>query len=40
MKEHVPLQNEINKILLSTDLTEKVEKLETVRKDWEESSQW
>ena len=27
MKEHVPLQNEINKILLSTDLTEKVEKL-------------
>ena len=40
MREHVPLQNEINKILSSTDLTEKVEKLETLRNDWGESSQW
>lgn len=40
MKEHVPLQNEINKILSSTDLTTKLEKLEVVRKDYNETSQW
>jgi len=40
MAEHVPLTNEVNKILSSTDLNIKQNELKTLKKDFEETSQW
>ena len=40
MKEHEPLQNEINKILSNTDFAIKNQKLDELRKEFEETSQW
>ena len=40
MAEHEPLQNEINKILSSTDLSIKKEELARIGKDYNETSQW
>ena len=40
MAEHVPLTNEVNKILSSTDYNIKQNELKTLKKDFEETSQW
>ena len=40
MKEHAPLQNEINKILSNTDFELKNQRLNELQKEFEETSQW
>ena len=40
MKEHEPLQDEINKILSSSDYNEKLDRLNQLEKEWKESSEW